>query len=174
MAIQFAYQVHAASSETSVFWVRGSTKATFEESYRSIADVLLLPRRHELSVNITALVRDWLQREDTGAWLMIVDNVDNVAMLFSEDGIGISDSTPMPIASYLPKSNHGKILFTSRSQDAAERLTGSGKTILVVPTIDKDQALLLLQNKLDRGMNKAAVLRLINTFDYIPLAINQF
>ncbi|KAL2874905.1 hypothetical protein SGCOL_009883 [Colletotrichum sp. CLE4] len=60
MAIQSAHQVHAALPETSIFWVRGSTKAIFEESYRSIADALALPRRHELGVNVLVLVRDWL------------------------------------------------------------------------------------------------------------------
>nr|XP_036584474.1 Kinesin light chain 5 [Colletotrichum truncatum]KAF6793992.1 Kinesin light chain 5 [Colletotrichum truncatum] len=171
MAIQFAYHVHAASSKTSVFWVRGSTNATFEESYRSIADVLALPRRHDPGVNIAALVRDWLQREDAGAWLMIVDNVDDVTLLLSKDGI--DDSTPTPIASYLPHSDNGKILFTSRSRDAAERLTGSGKTILEVPIMDKEQALLLLQNKLDQDIDEAAALRLIHTLNRIPLAVNQ-
>nr|XP_036584338.1 Kinesin light chain 5 [Colletotrichum truncatum]KAF6793856.1 Kinesin light chain 5 [Colletotrichum truncatum] len=171
MAIQFAYHIHAASSGTSVFWVRGSTNATFEESYRSIADVLALPRRHEPGVNVAALVCDWLQREDAGAWLMIVDNVDDVAMLFSEGGI--NDSTPTPMASYLPNSDNGKILFTSRSRDAAESLTGSGKTILEVPIMDKEQALLLLQNKLGQDIDEAASLRLIHTLNRIPLAVNQ-
>ncbi|WYZ38367.1 hypothetical protein EsH8_III_000281 [Colletotrichum jinshuiense] len=84
MAIQFAYQVHAASPATSIFWVRSSTEATFEESYRSIADTLALPRRHESGVNVLALVRDWLQRKDVSPWLMIVDNADDVEILFSK------------------------------------------------------------------------------------------
>ncbi|KAL0929601.1 Kinesin light chain 5 [Colletotrichum truncatum] len=171
MAIQFAYHVQAASSETSVFWVRGSTNATFEESYRSIADVLALPRRHDPGANVAALVRDWLQRDDAGAWLMIVDNVDDVTLLLSKDGV--DDSTPTPIASYLPNSDNGKILFTSRSRDAAERLTGTGKTILEVPVMDKEQALLLLQNKIGQDIDEAAALSLIHTLDYIPLAISQ-
>ncbi|KAF6813678.1 kinesin light [Colletotrichum musicola] len=39
-----------------VFWVHGSTKATFEESYRSIADVLALLRRHDPDVDILVLL----------------------------------------------------------------------------------------------------------------------
>lgn len=84
MAIQFAHQVHAKSTKTSIFWVRGSMKATFEESYRSIADVLALPRRYDPGVNVLALVRNWLQREDVSPWLMVVDNTDDVEMLFSK------------------------------------------------------------------------------------------
>ncbi|KXH46325.1 kinesin light chain protein [Colletotrichum salicis] len=171
MAIQSAHQVHAASPETSIFWVRGSTKATFEESYRSIADALALPRRHELGVNVLALVRDWLQRKDVSPWLMIADNVDDIEILFSK--MDKQNDASMPIASYLPKSNNGKILFTSRSWDAAERLTGNGSMILRVPTMDEAQALLLLQKKLGPHIDKAVALRLIRTLNHIPLAVNQ-
>lgn len=50
----------------------------------------------------------------------------------------------MPIALYLPKSDNGKILFTLRSWDATEKLTGNGKMILRIPAIEEAQALLLL------------------------------
>ncbi|KAF4895130.1 hypothetical protein CGCF415_v012018 [Colletotrichum fructicola] len=81
MAIQFAHKLHATSPKTSIFWVNANTKATFEESYRSMADVLALPGRHDPDVNILALVRKWLQREDVSPWLMIIDNADDVKML---------------------------------------------------------------------------------------------
>ncbi|KAJ0359932.1 hypothetical protein COL26b_014232 [Colletotrichum chrysophilum] len=171
MAIRFAHEVHATSPQTSVFWVHGSTKATFEESYRSIANILALPHRHDPDVNILGLVRDWLQREDTSRWLMIVDNADDFKMLFSNNGSG--NDAKIPTASYLPNKDNGKILFTSRSWDAAERLIGNGKMIHQVPTMEEAQALLLLQKKLGQGVDETAALRLIHTLDYIPLAVNQ-
>ncbi|OHW94110.1 putative kinesin [Colletotrichum incanum] len=155
----------------SIFWVRSSTKATFKESYRSIADALALPRRYDPSVNVLALVRDWLQKKDVSPWLIIIDNVDDVKILFSK--IDKQNDTPMLIASYLPKSNNGKILFTSRSWDAAEKLTGNSNTIFRVPTIDEAQALLLLQKKLGPDINEAVALRLVHTLNHIPLAVNQ-
>ncbi|KXH67623.1 kinesin light chain protein, partial [Colletotrichum salicis] len=171
MAIQLAHHVHASTPDTSIFWVRGSTKATFEESYRSIADGLALPRRHESGVNVLSLVRQWLQTKDVRPWLMIVDNVDDIETLFSKmDGHEVA---PMPIASYLPKSNNGKILFTSRSWDVAERLTGNGKMILRVPTMDEAQALLLFQKKVGQDIDKAGAMRLVHRLDHIPLAVNQ-
>ncbi|KAJ0370052.1 hypothetical protein COL26b_010256 [Colletotrichum chrysophilum] len=166
MAIQFAHHLHATSPKTSVFWVHGSTKATFEESYRSIAEVLALPRRHDSDANVLLLVRDWLQREDVSPWLMIVDNADDVKML-------ISKNTDETYLSYLPKRENGKILITSRSWDAADELTGNVKMIFRVPTMEEAQALQLFQKKSGRDDNDAAVLRLIDTLDYVPLAINQ-
>ncbi|KAJ0281588.1 hypothetical protein CBS470a_008214 [Colletotrichum nupharicola] len=171
MAIQFAYQLHDTSPKTSIFWVNASTKATFEESYRSIADVLALPRRHDPDVNILALVRDWLQREEVSPWLMIVDNADDVVLLFSEAN-GQKDAL-VPTASYLPKTDNGKILVTSRSWDAAEKLVGKGKMIFRVPTMKEAQALQLLRKKLDHGGDEVAALRLVHTLGCIPLAVNQ-
>ncbi|KAF6788995.1 Kinesin light chain 5 [Colletotrichum sojae] len=167
MAIQFAHTVHATSPETSVFWVHSSTKATFEESYRSVADVLALPRRHDPDVDVLVLVRDWLQREDVSPWLMIIDNADDIQMLFSER------NSEKPITSYLPKRENSKILITSRNSDAAERLTGNVKMIYTVPTMENEQALQLLQKKLGRDVNEAAALRLSRTLECIPLAVNQ-
>ncbi|KAJ0358883.1 hypothetical protein COL26b_014447 [Colletotrichum chrysophilum] len=149
-----------------IFWVNANTKATFEESYRSIADILALPRRHDPDINILALVRKWLQREDVSPWLMIIDNADDVRMLFAKDGIET-------YLSYLPKRTKSKTLVTSRSRDAAERLTGNVKMVYTVPTMEKEQALQLLKRKLGRDINEAAALRLIRTLEYIPLAVNQ-
>ncbi|CAI0655102.1 unnamed protein product [Colletotrichum noveboracense] len=171
MAIQFAHYLYATSPKTSVFWVYGSMKATFEESYRFIADVLALPRRYDPDVDVLVLVRDWLQREDVSPWLMIVDNADDFEMLFSKDDGG--NNARIPTASYLPKKDNSKILFTSCSWDAAERLTGNSKTIHQVPTMEKAQALLLLQKRLGQDVEKAAAVRLVRTLKYIPLAINQ-
>ncbi|KAF6804524.1 Kinesin light chain 5 [Colletotrichum sojae] len=167
MAIQFAHRLHATSPKTNVFWVHGSTKATFEESYRSIADVLALPRRHDPDVDVLVLVRDWLQREDVSPWLMVIDNADDIQMLFSKR------NSEKPITSYLPKRENSKILITSRNSDVAERLTGNVKMIYTVPTMENEQALQLLQKKLGRDVNEAAASRLSRTLECIPLAVNQ-
>ncbi|KAF6806860.1 Kinesin light chain 5 [Colletotrichum plurivorum] len=166
MAIQFAHRLHATSPKTSVFWVHGSTRATFEESYRSVADVLALPRRHDSDVNVLVLVRDWLQREDVSPWLMVIDNADDIQMLFSKN----DNETYL---SYLPKRENSKILITSRSWDAADKLTGNGRMIFRVPIMEEAQALQLFQTKIGRDVNEAASLRLIDTLDYVPLAVNQ-
>ncbi|KPA40104.1 kinesin light chain 3 [Fusarium langsethiae] len=171
LAIQFAHHVYMNESGTSVFWVHGSSKATFEESYRALADVLALPRRHEPEVNVLALVRDWLQRDDIHLWLMVVDNADDVNLFFlgrEQDG-ALQDR----LASYLPKSTKGKILVTSRSLDAAEKLVGSSQATLRIPIMGEEQALELLQRRLENKTDEAAAKDLVRTLDCIPLAVNQ-
>ncbi|KAI8295635.1 Kinesin light chain 4, partial [Colletotrichum sp. SAR11_240] len=170
VAIQFAHQVHDASPDTSILWINASTKATFQDSYRSVAEALELPDRHDPGVNVLALLRDWLQREDVGRWLIIVDNADDVEMLTKTDD---QNNPPLPIASYLPKTGNGKILVTSRSWDAAEKLTDNGKMIMRVLKMETLHALQLLQKKLGQDIDEIAALRLADFLDHIPLALNQ-
>ncbi|KAM3525713.1 hypothetical protein MY4038_007178 [Beauveria bassiana] len=166
IAIEIAYHVHDSSPEKSVFWIHGASRATLEQSYRSLADNLALPRRHDPKTNILALVCDWLQRDDVAPWLLILDNADNFDTFFSQ-------TEEIPIASYLPKSNNGKTLITSRNLDVAERLTGGHKAIISIPAMKSDEALLLLQEKLTSSYNTATATDLIRCLDYIPLAVNQ-
>ncbi|KAM0739303.1 hypothetical protein ACQRIT_007040 [Beauveria bassiana] len=166
IAIEIAYNDHDCSPEKSVLWIHGASRATLEQSYRSLADNLALPRRHDPKTNILALVCDWLQRDDVAPWLLILDNADNFDTFFSQ-------TEEIPIASYLPKSNIGKTLITSRNLDVAERLTGGHKAIISIPAMESDEALLLLQEKLTSSYNTATATDLIRCLDYIPLAVNQ-
>ncbi|KAJ4243339.1 hypothetical protein NW762_014825 [Fusarium torreyae] len=171
LAIQFAHHVHADEPGTSVYWVHGNSMATFEESYRALADILSLPRRHEPEVNVLVLVRDWLQRDDIRPWLMVVDNADDIDLFFHNKGHnGVLQDQ---LASFLPKSTKGKILVTSRSLDIVEKLVGNSRAMLQIPIMGKEQALELLQRRLDNKTEEAAATDLVRTLDCIPLAINQ-
>ncbi|KAF5246035.1 hypothetical protein FAUST_1446 [Fusarium austroamericanum] len=186
VAIEFVYHIHRKSPQTSVFWVHASSKLRFEEAYRSIADTLQLPRRNNPDVDVLRLVRDWMQTEEAGSWLMVLDNVDDVNLFYpranasgnkaanqpTEENAIIS-SDQWPLAAYLPKYSSGTILITSRSIDAAEKLTGSHKAIYRVSAMDEIQGLRLLQNKLNGDFNKDAAVDLLRALDYIPLAITQ-
>ncbi|KAI7766379.1 hypothetical protein LZL87_013153 [Fusarium oxysporum] len=185
VAIQFAHHVHSESPQTSVYWVHASSKPRFEEAYRSIAERLQLPRRNDPDVDVLGLVRDWLQTEEAGSWLMILDNADDVNLFYpihisgakavtglaNENTIARTDQ--QPLAAYLPKRRNGTILVTSRSMDAAERLTGSHKAIYRVSTMDDAQGLQLFQNKLNEDFDSDAATDLLRALDYIPLAITQ-
>ncbi|KAJ4230714.1 hypothetical protein NW757_013979 [Fusarium falciforme] len=186
VAIQFAHHIHDKSPQTSVFWVHASSKPRFEEAYRSIAERLDLPRRNDPDVDVLGLVRDWLQTEEAGSWLMVLDNVDDVNLFYPSSSVGgnkavnqpvnenaTARSDQQPLAAYLPKRRSGTILVTSRSMDAAEKLTGSHKTVYQISTMDDAQGLQLFRNKLTGDFDRNAATDLLQTLDYIPLAIAQ-
>jgi tetratricopeptide (TPR) repeat protein len=126
-----------------------------------------LPKRDEPSTNILALVRDWLQADDSGSWLMILDNADDINHFYPKG------TDERPLASFLPKRHNGTILVTSRSLDVAERLAGSRRNIFQVTTMDEAQGLHLIQNKLTGQFDERAAVKLLRALDYIPLAITQ-
>ncbi|KAJ3522867.1 hypothetical protein NM208_g12684 [Fusarium decemcellulare] len=186
VAIQFAHHIHDESPQTSVFWIHASSKLRFEEAYRSIAQRLELPRRNDPDVDVLGLVRDWLQTEEAGSWLMVLDNVDDVNLFHPgsrASGIKAANqptdentniqSDQRPLAAYLPKCRSGTILVTSRSIDAAEKLTGSHKAIYRVSAMDDTRGLQLLRNKLNGDFDRDAAADLLRALDYIPLAITQ-
>ncbi|KAJ4183504.1 hypothetical protein NW759_017073 [Fusarium solani] len=186
VAIEFTHHIHDESPQTSVFWVHASSKPRFEEAYRSIAQRLELPRRNDPDIDVLGLVRDWLQAEEAGSWLMVLDNVDDVNLFHPSanasgnkaanqptDENAIASSDQRPLAAYLPKYRSGTILVTSRSMDAAEKLTGSHKAIYRASAMDDTRGLQLLRNKLNGNFDEDAAADLLRALDYIPLAITQ-
>jgi hypothetical protein len=171
LAIHFAHQIRSDNPKTSVFWVDCSSRAAFLESYRALADVLELPRRHEPHIDLMVLVRDWLQKEDVSPWLMVADNADKMDVMFIDKEN--DDETQVSLVTYLPKSTNGKILVTSRSLDVAKKLVGHSRAILKITTMDEAQALQLLKNRLENEADEASSLELVIELGYIPLAVSQ-
>ncbi|WZH46765.1 P-loop containing nucleoside triphosphate hydrolase protein [Fusarium acuminatum] len=144
-----------------------------------------LPRRNDPGVDVLTLVRDWLQSEEAGSWLMILDNADDINLFCPKDDHGKSVAASVvggsatattdqrPLAACLPKYRNGKILVTSRSLDVAEKLTGTHKNIFQVSIMDVDQGLQLLCNKLVGECDEGVVIELLRDLDFIPLAITQ-
>jgi tetratricopeptide (TPR) repeat protein len=170
--------VRDATPRTFVFWVHASTQARFEQAYRGLADRLELPGRNDSNADVLRLVSNWLCDESNGPWMMIVDNVDDVNTFFAsrrcnQDGSVGSSATSL--AAYLPQSRNGLILITSRSRDAAARLTGGYHNIKEVLVMDKSQGLQLLHHKLSAATlnDQEGAIQLVRTLDYMPLAITQ-
>lgn len=185
VAIHFAHQIQEQTPESSVYWVHASSNPRFEEGYRYIAERNELPRRNDPQVDVLALVRDWLQTEEAGSWLMILDNADDINLFYlNEDngksaaasvvgGITTATTDQRLLAAYLPKHRNGSILVTSRSLDVAEKLTGSHKNIFQVSVMDDDQGLQLLYSKLIGECDGSIAIELLRNLDFIPLAITQ-
>ncbi|KAF1971389.1 hypothetical protein BU23DRAFT_600259 [Bimuria novae-zelandiae CBS 107.79] len=175
LAIQYAYSIRDASPQTFVFWVHAATRARFEEAYRDIADRLQLPGRDRPKANVLQLVRNWLQDEANGTWLLILDNADDVNVFYPEQA-HVSDRSSTPstsLAQYIPQSRNGSILITSRNKDAAARLAGGYPRIKAVSALGEDQAFQLLRNKLHDASGSESAMELLRMLGYLPLAITQ-
>lgn len=102
---------------------------------------------------------------------MIVDNANDPAVLI---GGANGDPPSFRLFDYLPNSNGGKILFTTRSRKAAEDLTQS--SVLELTGMGKAEARQLLARRITKQAllnGEKAVDELLELLTYLPLAIVQ-
>ncbi|EGY23738.1 uncharacterized protein VDAG_05176 [Verticillium dahliae VdLs.17] len=105
--------------------------------------------------------------KDVSSCFMIVDSADDVGVFFAKEGS--EDGAHEPLASHLPKTAGGEILFTLRSLDAIEKLAGSGRTILRIPVMRRSRRYKFCKRSLTKKWTKR--LRLTSfALNHIPLA----
>jgi Flp pilus assembly protein TadD len=162
--------------ETWVLWVHASNAARFEQSYRDIADRFKIPERKDPRADIFKLVHDWLC-STKDPWLLVLDNVDDARFLVDvpvaqRDEAANSRSAPKPLRSYIPYSERGSVLVTTRNRDAALKLVEKGCMINVEP-MNKVEASALFRKKLKEDEDWVGIDELTAALEYMPLAIVQ-
>ncbi|CAG8020814.1 unnamed protein product [Penicillium nalgiovense] len=179
LAIEYSYQVRSKSPATWVFWVHASNEARFEQSFRDIADQVKIPGRQDAKVNIFKLVENWLRDEKIGNWVCILDNVDDDQLLCSGSVAGKRDpmsgstnASTKPLLEYVPRSQNGSIIITSRTREVALKMVHHSDLIEVTP-MEKSEALELLQRKLEQPGESQESRQLVNALESMPLAVVQ-
>ncbi|KAH7146677.1 P-loop containing nucleoside triphosphate hydrolase protein, partial [Dactylonectria estremocensis] len=170
LAVEFAHRVGASSPDRWVFWVHASTHARIVEGFKTIADNIKLFGRNQPKVDILQLVYSWLSNERNGKWLMILDSADDYDALY---GVSGNNNDGRPLAAYLPQSQNGSIILTTRNKDLAFRLTGAYQRIIEVGPMTEKEALMLLKNRLGSVSDADDADDLVRVLDLIPLAISQ-
>ena len=172
IAIEYAYRLRKKSPARSVFWVHANNAARFRQSYQTIATAAKIPGIADPKVDVLDLVFQWLSRDESGDWLMILDNADNGDSFFVT--LTDADMESPCLSRFLPQKGAGSILITSRDQGTAIRLTGGQKQVLRVGVMSEDENLALLGKKLPEDpSDEYAKKRLIMALDKVPLAITQ-
>lgn len=171
LALEFAYRAITKDIEYPVFWVPAINRESFELAYREIGLLLRLPGITDDNADALQLVKKRLDLTSTGDWLMIIDNADDDSLL-----LGDSHSVPESprLSDYLPRSERGKIIFTTRSRKTAENLTQSN--IVKLDDMDVTEARQLMAQRLSEKallQDEPAVEELLRLLTYLPLAIIQ-
>jgi hypothetical protein len=118
VALHLAYWTKKHRPKFSIFWVPALSKATFEQAFTTMARELPIQSGGE-DDDLKESVRRYLSSEAAGPWLLVVDNADDRDILF-----GPADMAG-GISKYLPESDDGVTLFTTRSREVAVSVTGS-------------------------------------------------
>ncbi|KAI9706228.1 MAG: hypothetical protein M1812_008242, partial [Candelaria pacifica] len=167
VALELAYTVKERWPEYSIFWVPALSAESFEKAYDDIAircSIALNPKEEDPKES----VRRYLNSSSAGKWLLVVDNSDEEEVLFGTSGVlrGVID--------YLPESESGLILFTTRHRGIAVSLVGN--QIVEIQEMDCKEAESFLTESLTRKellYNPTVITDLLNELTHLPLAIAQ-
>jgi hypothetical protein len=167
VALQFAYSVLEKHPDVSVFWIHALSFETFEQACREVAGVLGILGAEDGKEDAKELIQRHLSKEIAGKWMLVVDNADNVEVMKGSVGEkGILD--------YLPKSELGFTLFTTRDKKTAHALAGNStadvEKLNVRTASDLFKKMLTRKDLLYEG---AVVNKLLVELDCLPLAITQ-
>ena len=167
------YRVKEHRPARAVFWVPAVSQQTFEQSYRDIGTALSIPGIAEANADVKRLVKAELSSENTGSWLMIIDNADDASVLFGPLDTGDSWER---LIDFVPHSRKGSVLFTTRSRKAAVDLAGGNA--LQLDELDKREAKELLSARLMSHNHvlledEEVVREFLDTLAFLALAIVQ-
>lgn len=184
LAIETAHQFRRKSPDTFVFWLFASSQSRLEQSIRATLEQLQVSGIKEPTANAFELFRTWLlDRKQKRTWLVIVDNADEAEVLLSPSknvratetqGNTQQDEPTERCLDFLPYSEYGSLLLTSRSKAVASQVAHLDDVIDIKP-MDQSHALALLRQKL--GVTVEAdqddLAQLVTELESMPLAITQ-
>ncbi|KAL8696293.1 MAG: hypothetical protein Q9201_007732 [Fulgogasparrea decipioides] len=101
----------------------------------------------------------------SGQWTMILDKVDDPALLTTDTGDLMREAAPLL---FIAPSSKAERIYTGRvlqkrscDSDAAFRLIGRDRDIIKVEPVEESHVLRLLRKKIDGKMEKGDVVRLV-------------
>jgi tetratricopeptide (TPR) repeat protein len=166
VALELAYRIRDRDTECSIFWLACTSYEVMEQTYLNIAQAVGLPDVKPAEVK--EQVKRYLSSEQAGKWLLIFDNADDMDMWLSDDRAGPA------LDDFLPQSEQGRILFTTRNRKLAVELTSSN--IIPIPDVDEDTALKILERSLvDKALlqDHLTAVNILEKLVSLPLAITQ-
>ncbi len=137
-----------------------------------------MPGYDDPKADVLLLVKAWLERKQRGRWLMVVDNADDMQLLFggpadSSSGWASSASSHAgKLERYIPECTHGHVFITTRNKQAGLSLA-KGNNPIEVEQMDGTESEKLLRTKLKKYPTSGELSTLSSRLEYLPLALVQ-
>ncbi|KAL4755150.1 hypothetical protein BDW72DRAFT_55081 [Aspergillus terricola var. indicus] len=169
IAIEFAHQVYT-ELQASVFWVSASSIDRFREGYNAIFEEHISDS--DAKCDKAARVKEWLEKEHD-EWVLIIDNADEISLF--EPFKQVKQSESQSILEFIPESQRGVVIVTTRDRAAGVRFTkGAAKALIeVTPMTSEEAKLLIKSNVTDQILEEDELDRLSELLGHLPLAIVQ-
>jgi hypothetical protein len=167
VALQFAYAVKESQPEWSIFWLPAVSMVSFEQACVDSAQELGIAQAVDKEGDAKELVKQYLSSSRAMRWLLVVDNADDLDIMFgSEQSRGIVD--------YLPEGKQGLVVYTTRTLEVAVPLARGD--VLELGPMDWQDATDILSKSLVRKellRDKAMTHKLLDELTRLSLAIAQ-
>ncbi|EXA30353.1 hypothetical protein FOVG_18254 [Fusarium oxysporum f. sp. pisi HDV247] len=166
IALQLAFWVKENKPDYSVFWMPAFSMAGFEQECMKLVRALGI--RCPEGEDAKDAVRQHLSSKDAGSWFLVVDNADDVEIFHKSTHSGGG------ILNFLPSSDNGRTLFTTRSRKVAS--VAAKTTVETLLQMHPEEATGLLKKSLinkDELEDIENVPQLLDALTYLPLAIAQ-
>ncbi|KAI9737238.1 MAG: hypothetical protein M1818_005770 [Claussenomyces sp. TS43310] len=180
IAIAYIYKIHRLFPDMSIFCIHAATVNRFRHGYLEIGRQCQIPGIDDPQADVLECVKDWLQDEKNGRWLLVIDNADNIDDFF-HSGQDHSCRPPSPasgtrpkrLGAYLPSCSHGSILVTTRNKAAAIKVASKKAAIEVAKMNESESQDLFSSILTDHDHSQSDMIRLASLLDHIPLALAQ-
>lgn len=183
LALEIAYRIREEHNNCAVFWVPAVDVASFENAYLEIGRRLGVegidacvsgvpdpagPPIADVKPDVKVLVKEALDRS-AEPWLLIVDNADDMELLFGTDNGNVS------LRDYLPFSLKGSILFTTRNHEVVADLDIPLSHTITIGEMSWTEAISFLNTYLTPVQMEDAksTVELLEFLAYLPLALKQ-
>jgi len=142
LVLELVYRIRDKYENCSVIWIPATNIESLHQAYLDVARQLSIGCPED-NTDVKRLVQSYLSKESAGQWLLVFDNADDINMWFAEAGSELGSGH---LIEYLPRSEQGCIVFTSRDRKTAVKL--AHQNIVEVPEMDENVAMQLLQKYL--------------------------
>ncbi|KAL6407229.1 Nephrocystin-3 [Ilyonectria robusta] len=165
VALQVAFWAKENMPDYSVFWMSALSSASFEQACGDMAKNLGISTTDE---DIKETIRTYLSSGKAGKWLLVLDNADDETIVYQ------SSDRSRRILDFIPQSDDGRLLLTTRSQKVAVKIARN--KVIKLPPMSFHEARDLLEETLsdtDQLEDQELVTKLLEKLTYLPLAIAQ-
>ena len=131
-----------------------------------IATAANIPGIGDAKADIPRLSHEWLQSNESGRWIMVLDCADDFDIYLSPPAG--SPEGHAAHGAYLPWNPNGSILITTQTRGVARHL--ANKVIVIYP-MRQNEALEMLQKTVEQDMDQPVARKLLGLLGYLPLAI---
>ena len=150
----------------SVFWVYAYNAERLRKAFDEIAKQVKIPGHQDPGADTPRLVKEWFESDASGQWLLIVDNVDDTELLYP------SKAHCIRYADYLPRSETGSILLTTRNGKVGYEFAAA-HDVLTLAGMNAKESVHLLSTRLSNSQSEESLKHLTQELGQIPLALVQ-